>query len=83
MLAYKLILLLVLLENVFTPGPFSYAKNGVSSGSEQRRKLLNYMNLVEVDECQCEGEIGRLMLILEQACTNDRVGRELEKMWRR
>ena len=47
----------------------------------ERRKLLNYMNFV--DGWQCEGEIGRLMLILEQACTDDRVGRELEKMWRR
>ena len=35
------------------------------------------MNLV--DGWQCEGEIGRLMLILEQACTHDRVGRELEE----
>ena len=38
-------------------------KNGASPGSEERRKLLNYMNLV--DGWQCEGEIGRLMLILE------------------
>ena len=39
---------------------------------------MNYMNFV--DGWQCEGEIGRLMLILEQACTDDRVGRELEKI---
>ena len=45
--------------------------------SEERRKLLNM-----VDEWQCGGERNRLMLILERACNNDRMGRELEKMWR-
>ena len=45
--------------------------------SEERRTLLNM-----VDEWQCGGERDRLMLILERACNDDRVGRELEKMWR-
>ena len=45
--------------------------------SEERR---NYMNLV--DGWQYGGERDRLMLILERACNDDGVGRELEKMWR-
>ena len=48
--------------------------------SEERRKLLNYRNLV--DGWQCGGERDRSMLILQRACNDDRVGRELEKMWR-
>ena len=35
-----------------------------------------------VDEWQCGGERDRLMLILQRACNDDRMGRELEKMWR-
>ena len=38
------------------------------------------MNLV--DEWQYGGDRDRLMLILEIACNEDRVGRELEKVWR-
>ena len=48
--------------------------------SEERRKLLNYRNLV--DGWQCGGERGRSMLILQRACNDDRVGRQLDKMWR-
>ena len=43
--------------------------------SEERRKLLNLM-----DGWQCGGESHRLMLIVERACNDDRVGRDLERM---
>ena len=48
--------------------------------SEERRNLLRQMELVYGWQ---DGEEGaKLAIILEQACINQRVGRELEKIWR-
>ena len=44
--------------------------------SEERRKLLHYINLV--DGWLCGGESDRLTLKLEQACGDERVERDLE-----
>ena len=44
--------------------------------SKERRKLMHYINLV--DGWLCGGESDRLTLKLEQACGNERVGRDLE-----
>ena len=46
--------------------------------SEERRNLLKHMELVDGWQ---DGEEGA-KLILEQACIDQRVGRELERMWR-
>ena len=48
--------------------------------SEERRNLLRHMELV--DRWQDGEEGARLAMILEQACIDQRVGRELERMWR-
>ena len=49
--------------------------------SEERRNLLRHMELV--DGWQDGEEGAKLAMILEQACIDQRVGRELERMWRR
>ena len=48
--------------------------------SEERRNLLRHMELV--DGWQDEKEGAKLAMILEQACIDQGVGRELERMWR-
>ena len=48
--------------------------------SEERRNLLRHMELV--DGWQDGEEGAKLAMILEQACIDQRVGRELERMWR-
>ena len=48
--------------------------------SEERRNLLRHMELV--DGWQDGEEGAKLSLILEQACIDQGVGRELERMWR-
>ena len=48
--------------------------------SEERRNLLRHMELV--DGWQDGEEGAKLALILEQACIDQGVGRELERMWR-
>ena len=45
--------------------------------SEERRNLLRHMELM--DEWQYGEERSKLTIILEQACIDQRVGRELEK----
>ena len=49
--------------------------------SEERRNLLRHMELVDGWQ---DGEEGAklAMIILEQACIDQRMGRELERMWR-
>ena len=47
--------------------------------SEERRNLLRHMELV--DGWQDEEEGAKLALIIEQACIDQGVGRDLEKMW--
>ena len=48
--------------------------------SEERRNLLRHMELVDGWQ---DGEEGAklAMIILEQACIDQRMGRELERMW--
>ena len=48
--------------------------------SEERRNLLRHMELV--DGWQDGEEGAKLALILEQACIDQGVGRDLERMWR-
>ena len=46
----------------------------------ERRNLLRQMEMV--DGWQGGEEGAKLVMILEQACIDQRVGRELERMWR-
>ena len=47
--------------------------------SEERRNLLRHMEMADGWQ---DGEGARLAMILEQACIDQGVGRELERMWR-
>ena len=48
--------------------------------SKERRNLLRHMELV--DGWQDGEEGAKLALMLEQACIDQGVGKELERMWR-